>query len=103
MCSEVTSTLRETVRCCHRVCHPGRRLVTRQLHALPVVSRCRLANLCRADQLCINTLLLLHLHVRAQRFSSLHIRHNDHARSKKATIAPNQATKMLETGETVPC
>src|SRR5947209_15918399 len=95
----VASTLSKAIGCCHGVCNARVRFVTRQSYSLPIVARGDLAHLTYIDESCIDTLLLLHVHIGPQGFCPLLIREDDHAGGYKATIAANKISEMLEDGK----
>src|SRR5439155_18786645 len=98
-CSMVASTLSKAIGCCHGVCNARVRFVTRQGYSLSIVARGDLAHLTYTDESCIDTLLLLHVHIGPQRFCPLLIREDDHAGRYKAAIAANKISELLEDGK----
>src|SRR6266550_6764985 len=88
-CPMVTSTLSKGKGCCHGVCNSRVRFVTCQGYSLPIVARGDLAHLAGTDEFCIDTLLLLHMHIGPQGFCPLLTRQDDHAGGYKAAIAAN--------------
>src|SRR5712691_11083149 len=100
-CPIVASTLSKGKGCCHGVCNTRVRFVTRQSYSLSIVARSDLAHLAGTDEFCIDTLLLLHVHIGPQGLCPLLISQDDHARRYKATIAPNKVGEMLEDGKAI--
>src|SRR5947209_11022485 len=98
-CPIVASTLCKAIGCCHRVCNARVRFVTRQGYSLPIVAWSNLAHLASTDEFCIDTLLLLHVHISSQGFCPLLTRQDDHARRYKAAISANKIGEMLEDGK----
>src|SRR5437588_10094376 len=100
-CPMVASTLSKAIGCCHRVCNASVRFVTRQSYSRPIVARSNIAHLASTDEFCIDTLLLLHVHIGPQGFCPLLIREDDHAGGYKAAIAANKISEMLEDGKAI--
>src|SRR5438105_15418817 len=95
-CPIVASTFSKAIGCCHRVCNARVRFVTRQGYSLSIVARGDLAHLTYTDESCIDTLLLLHVHIGPQRFCPLLICEDDHAGGYNAASAGNKTGEMLE-------
>src|SRR5712691_2592210 len=97
----VASTLSKAIGCCHGVCNARVSFVTRQSYSLSIVAWGDLTHLVCTDEFCIDTMLLLHVHIGPQGFCPLLTRQDDHARRYKATIAPNKVGEMLEDGKAI--
>src|SRR5260370_1881074 len=98
-CTIVTGAFGKAVRRRHWICHTSTRLETGQFHSFTTISRCYLANFIWAHKLCINTLLLLHLHIGTQCLVSLLVSHDDHTGGDEATISTDKLIEMLENGK----
>src|SRR5260370_28949700 len=95
-CTMVTGAFGKTVRRRQLICHTSTRLETGQFHSFTTISRCYLANFIWAHKLCINTLLLLYLHIGTQCLGSLLVSHDDHTGGYEATISTD---KLIERSE----
>src|SRR5947207_1447898 len=102
-CPMVASTLSKGKGCGHRVCNARVRFVTRQGYSLSIVAGSNLAHLAGTDEFCIDTLLLLHVHIGSQGFCPLLTREDDHAGGYKAAIAADKIVEMLEDGKAILC
>src|SRR5947209_7934906 len=100
--SEVAGTPGKAMRGGHGVCDSCIRFIACQSHALTAIARRDVADFARTDQLCVDSLLLLHLHVSPNRLYSLLIDQDNHARGDKPTVSPNEIIEVLEDGETIP-
>src|SRR5947208_13076723 len=78
-CSVVAGTLGKAIRGGHRICNSRICFVTCQSHALTAKARRDVADFARTDQLCVDSLLLLHLHVSPNGLYSLLIDQDNHA------------------------
>jgi hypothetical protein len=98
-CTIVTGAFGKAVRRRHWICHTSTRLETGQFHSFTTISRCYLANFIWAHKLCINTLILLYLHIGTQCLGSLLVSHDDHSGGDEATISTDKLIEMLENGK----
>src|SRR5712691_8826064 len=97
----VASTLSKGKGCCHRVCNAGVRFVTRQGYSLPIVARGDFTHIVGTDEFCIDSLLLLHVHIGPQGLCPLLTCQDDHACRYKAAIAADKIGEMLEDGKAI--
>src|SRR5438132_1461589 len=102
-CSMLASTLSKAIGCCHGICNARVRFVTRQGYSFSIIAGSDLAHFTGTDKFCIDTLLLLHVHIGPQGCCPLLIRQDKHARRYKATIATDKIGEMLEDDKAILC
>ena len=101
--AKVTSALSEAKGGGYGIRHPRFWFVTGQRDALSAVTRRGLADLVRANKAGIHPLLLLHLHIFAQRILPIFADHHNHTGGGETTITADDIVKVLENCEAFLC